>query len=86
MTDPDDTEVQMGEHINPLQFCTSTSTDYTNFMANGGGACVIISLSIFYKIVFKVYGQEPYNSGNGIYIADIYDCGNSLRIEKIGWV
>ncbi|KAI6235899.1 hypothetical protein M3Y95_00100300 [Aphelenchoides besseyi] len=60
MTDPDDQEVQMGEHINPLQFCTSSSTDYTNFMANGGGACV--------------YGQEPYNSGNGIFIADIYDC------------
>jgi hypothetical protein len=49
------------EHINPLQFCTSSSTDYTNFMANGGGACV--------------YGQEPYNSGNGINIGDIYDCG-----------
>ena len=60
MTDPDDTEVQMGEHINPLQFCTSTATDYTNFLANGGGACV--------------YGQEPFNSGNGLFIADIYDC------------
>uniref|UniRef100_A0A1I7SU90 Kunitz/Bovine pancreatic trypsin inhibitor domain protein n=1 Tax=Bursaphelenchus xylophilus TaxID=6326 RepID=A0A1I7SU90_BURXY len=60
MTDPDDQEVQMGEHINPLQFCTSSSTDYTNFMANGGGACV--------------YGQEPFNSGNGIFIGDVYDC------------
>uniref|UniRef100_A0AC34QTC2 BPTI/Kunitz inhibitor domain-containing protein n=1 Tax=Panagrolaimus sp. JU765 TaxID=591449 RepID=A0AC34QTC2_9BILA len=60
MTDPDDQEVPMGEHINPLQFCSSSATDYTNFVANGGGACV--------------FGQEPFNSGNGIYIADIYDC------------
>jgi hypothetical protein len=38
-------------------------------MANGGGACV--------------YGQEPYNSGNGIYIADIYDCSKLLKIKTI---
>uniref|UniRef100_A0A914C9V7 BPTI/Kunitz inhibitor domain-containing protein n=1 Tax=Acrobeloides nanus TaxID=290746 RepID=A0A914C9V7_9BILA len=60
MTDPEDQEIPMGEHINPLQFCASTATDYTNFVPNGGGACV--------------FGQEPFNSGNGIYIADIYDC------------
>ena len=60
MTDPDDHEVQMGEHINPLQFCTASSTDYTNFIPNGGGACV--------------QGVEPYNSGNGLFIADLYDC------------
>ncbi|KAI1724653.1 kunitz/Bovine pancreatic trypsin inhibitor domain-containing protein [Ditylenchus destructor] len=60
MTDPDDHEVQMGEHINPLQFCTSSHTDYTTFVPNGGGACV--------------QGLEPYNSGNGMYIVDIYDC------------
>uniref|UniRef100_A0A915DPR7 BPTI/Kunitz inhibitor domain-containing protein n=1 Tax=Ditylenchus dipsaci TaxID=166011 RepID=A0A915DPR7_9BILA len=39
MTDPDDHEVTMGEHINPLQFCSSTSTEYQNFVPNGGGAC-----------------------------------------------
>uniref|UniRef100_A0AC35TNF6 Kunitz/Bovine pancreatic trypsin inhibitor domain protein n=1 Tax=Rhabditophanes sp. KR3021 TaxID=114890 RepID=A0AC35TNF6_9BILA len=60
MTDPDDQDIPMGEHINPLQFCNTKSTDYTSFVANGGGACV--------------YGQEPFSQGNGIYIADLYDC------------
>ncbi|CAJ0607862.1 unnamed protein product [Cylicocyclus nassatus] len=62
MTDPDDSDVEMGEHVNPLQFCSSSSTDYTNFVANGGGACV--------------YSQDP-QSGDGIFIADIYDCVTS---------
>ncbi|CAI2349048.1 unnamed protein product [Caenorhabditis sp. 36 PRJEB53466] len=62
MTDPDDADIQMGEHINPLQFCSSQSTDYTNFVANGGGACA--------------FATEANNAqeGDGIYIADIYDC------------
>ncbi|KAK6732185.1 hypothetical protein RB195_016518 [Necator americanus] len=63
MTDPDDTDVELGEHVNPLQFCSSSSTDYTNFVANGGGACV--------------YSQDP-QSGDGIYITDIYDCVTSV--------
>ncbi|PAV76107.1 hypothetical protein WR25_21575 isoform B [Diploscapter pachys] len=62
MTDPDDAEIQMGDHINPLQFCTSSNTDYTSFVANGGGACV--------------YSTDP-RHGHGIYIADIYDCVTS---------
>ena len=62
MTDPDDSDVQMGEHINPLQFCSSASTDYTTFVSNGGGACVFSSDT---------------STGNGIYIADIYDCVTS---------
>ncbi|GMR42638.1 hypothetical protein PMAYCL1PPCAC_12833 [Pristionchus mayeri] len=60
MTDPDDEEIPLGEHINPLQFCSSQSTDYQSFVANGGGACV--------------YGTEPFSSGSGVYIADIFDC------------
>uniref|UniRef100_A0A913HEF1 BPTI/Kunitz inhibitor domain-containing protein n=1 Tax=Strongyloides stercoralis TaxID=6248 RepID=A0A913HEF1_STRER len=60
MTDPDDHDIPMGDHINPLQFCNSKNTDYTSFLPNGGGACV--------------YGQEPFTPGNGIYIGDIYDC------------
>ncbi|VDP07211.1 unnamed protein product [Heligmosomoides polygyrus] len=40
-------------------FCSSAATDYNTFVANGGGACV--------------YAQDA-NSGEGIYIADIYDC------------
>lgn len=60
MTDPDDKEIPMGEHINPLQFCQSSSTDFSTFVSNGGGACV--------------QGLEPYNSGNGLFVADLYDC------------
>uniref|UniRef100_A0A915PL09 BPTI/Kunitz inhibitor domain-containing protein n=1 Tax=Setaria digitata TaxID=48799 RepID=A0A915PL09_9BILA len=60
MTDPDDYDVPSGEHINPLQFCSSTSTNYKTFIANGGGACT--------------YATEPYQPENGIYIADIYEC------------
>ncbi|KAK6102220.1 Kunitz/Bovine pancreatic trypsin inhibitor domain family protein [Brugia pahangi] len=60
MTDPDDDDILAGEQINPLQFCSSTSTDYNTFVANGGGACT--------------YATEPYQPENGIYIADIYDC------------
>ncbi|KIH43368.1 EB module [Ancylostoma duodenale] len=63
MTDPDDADVELGEHVNPLQFCSSSSTDYTSFVANGGGACV--------------YSQDPQN-GDGVYIADIYDCVTSV--------
>uniref|UniRef100_A0A1I7XAX5 Kunitz/Bovine pancreatic trypsin inhibitor domain protein n=1 Tax=Heterorhabditis bacteriophora TaxID=37862 RepID=A0A1I7XAX5_HETBA len=62
MTDPDDADIAMGEHVNPLQFCSSASTDYTSFVRNGGGACV--------------YSHDPH-SGNGVYIADIYDCVTS---------
>ena len=71
MTDPDDKEIPMGEHINPLQFCNSASTDFSTFSANGGGACV--------------QGLEPYNSGNGLFVADTYDCvpaGQSLDNVK----
>ena len=50
----------MGEHINPLQFCQASSTDFSTFVPNGGGACV--------------QGLEPYNSGNGMFVADLYDC------------
>lgn len=64
MTDPDDPEIQMGEHINPLQFCSSQSTDYTTFSANGGGSCV--------------YSTDPSSGSEGIYIADVYDCVTSL--------
>ncbi|KAL3103012.1 hypothetical protein niasHT_026460 [Heterodera trifolii] len=60
MTDPDDKDIPMGEHINPLQFCHSASTEYTNFVANGGGACV--------------HGLEPFNAGNGQFAADLFDC------------
>uniref|UniRef100_A0A1I8EWG0 BPTI/Kunitz inhibitor domain-containing protein n=1 Tax=Wuchereria bancrofti TaxID=6293 RepID=A0A1I8EWG0_WUCBA len=60
MTDPDDYDISAGEQINPLQFCSSTSTNYNTFVANGGGACT--------------YATEPYQPENGIYIADIYDC------------
>lgn len=60
MTDPDDQEVQMGEHINPLQFCNSISADLTSFVSNGGGACI--------------HGTEPFNSGNGLFAADLFDC------------
>uniref|UniRef100_A0A1I7V943 BPTI/Kunitz inhibitor domain-containing protein n=1 Tax=Loa loa TaxID=7209 RepID=A0A1I7V943_LOALO len=60
MTDPNDYDIFSGEQINPLQFCSSTSTDYNTFVANGGAACT--------------YATEPYQSDNGVYIADIYDC------------
>ncbi|VDK81188.1 unnamed protein product [Litomosoides sigmodontis] len=60
MTNPDDYDVLPGEHINPLQFCSSTATDYNTFVANGGGACT--------------YAVEPFKPENGVYIADIYDC------------
>lgn len=60
MTDPDDKDIPMGEHINPLQFCQASSTDFSTFVSNGGGACV--------------QGLEPYNSGNGLFVADLYDC------------
>ncbi|CAG9534594.1 unnamed protein product [Cercopithifilaria johnstoni] len=60
MTDPDDYDILPGKHITPLQFCSSTSTDYNAFVANGGGACT--------------YATEPYEPENGVYIADIYDC------------
>ncbi|KAL4002748.1 Kunitz/Bovine pancreatic trypsin inhibitor domain family protein [Acanthocheilonema viteae] len=60
MTNLDDYNILPGEHINPLLFCSSTSTDYNTFVANGGGACA--------------YATEPYKPENGVYIADIYDC------------
>lgn len=60
ITDPDDQNIQMGEHINPLQFCVSTSNEYNKFIPNGGGACV--------------HGISPFTSENGLYIADLYDC------------
>ncbi|VDM45373.1 unnamed protein product [Toxocara canis] len=68
MTDPDDAEIPMGEHINPLQFCTSTSTDYSTFVANGGGACV--------------YSTES-QSSSGIHIADIYDCVTAVSMAAV---
>lgn len=52
--------LQIQKHINPLQFCSSTSTDYNAFVANGGGACV--------------YATEPFQEDDGVFIADIYDC------------
>ncbi|KJH51380.1 Kunitz/Bovine pancreatic trypsin inhibitor domain protein [Dictyocaulus viviparus] len=62
MTDPDDADIKLGEHVNPLQFCSSSSTDYKTFVANGGGACV--------------YSQDG-SEGDGVYIADLYDCVTS---------
>ncbi|VDM58994.1 unnamed protein product, partial [Angiostrongylus costaricensis] len=64
MTDPDDSDIEMGEHINPLQFCSSASVDYTTFVANGAGACV--------------YSHDGQGS-NGVYIADIYDCVSAVE-------
>uniref|UniRef100_A0A915CB21 BPTI/Kunitz inhibitor domain-containing protein n=4 Tax=Parascaris univalens TaxID=6257 RepID=A0A915CB21_PARUN len=81
MTDPDDTKVDTiatnrsdtkiptGEHINPLQFCTSTSTDYTTFVANGGGACV--------------YSADPQKGASGVLIADIYDCVTAVSMTAV---
>ncbi|CAJ0941855.1 unnamed protein product, partial [Mesorhabditis belari] len=60
MTDPDDADIAMGDHVNPLQFCSSQSTDYTTFSPNGGGACV--------------YTTDQQDPAAGVFIADIYDC------------
>ncbi|VDK17861.1 unnamed protein product [Anisakis simplex] len=68
MTDPDDDTIAMGQHINPLQFCTSTSTDYKKFVANGGGACV--------------YSDDP-ESTSGVSIADIYDCVTAVSMTEV---
>lgn len=59
MTDPDDQEIVMGEHLNPLQFCTASSTDYTNFMPNGGGACVYPANSNSGMVIFISKLFEP---------------------------
>lgn len=59
----------MGEHINPLQFCTSTSTDYAAFVANGGGACV--------------YSADPQKGASGVRIADIYDCVTAVSMTAV---
>ncbi|VDM95097.1 unnamed protein product, partial [Thelazia callipaeda] len=58
--DTNDSDIIPGQHINSLQFCSTTSTDYHTFVANGGGACT--------------YAREPFTAENGINVADIYDC------------
>lgn len=44
VTDPDDPDIPMGEHINPLQFCNTQITDFTNFVPNGGMLIKILTL------------------------------------------